>query len=96
VTWHKLAEVTIGHTFFRYIDSPLGILNGLFFFSLFQHNRTLLSSFHFDPHLVDAYPRPTIIPFILSSILDDDFDRILTVVPKLYFRQLEFQAGKFP
>jgi STE24 endopeptidase len=67
-------------------------------FSLFIHNKSLFSSFHFDPRLAVSSPhggsQPIMIGFMLYQLIFGPLDSIAQVLMHAQTRKYEFQAGK--
>jgi STE24 endopeptidase len=67
-------------------------------FSLFIHNKSLFSSFHFDPRLAVSSPhggsQPIMIGFMLYQLIFGPLDSVAQVLMHAQTRKYEYQAGK--
>jgi STE24 endopeptidase len=67
-------------------------------FSLFIHNKSLFSSFHFDPRLAVSSPhggpQPIMIGFMLYQLIFGPLDSIAQVLMHAQTRKYEYQAGQ--
>jgi len=67
-------------------------------FSLFIHNKSLFSSFHFDPRLAVSSPhggsQPIMIGFMLYQLIFGPLDSVAQVLMHAQTRKYEYQAGE--
>jgi hypothetical protein len=75
------------------------LLFTLLTFSIFINNRSLFSSFGFDPRLATHSPnggaQPIVIGFLLFQLVLEPLDSLVKVLMNAMTRKYEYQAGKF-
>ncbi|WVQ97691.1 hypothetical protein IAU59_004805 [Kwoniella sp. CBS 9459] len=95
VLGHELGHWYFAHPTKLLVITQLHLLLTLTIFSIFIHNKSLYSSFGFDPSLAVTAPQPICIGFMLFQLVLEPTDALVKFLLHAETRRMEYQADEF-